>query len=63
LSYKSDRPTYHPARLEGGGVRAVAWGGSSDLRAFLNADALLVLPEGTKKHAAGEAVEVIRLER
>lgn len=63
MSYKSDRPTYHPARLEGAGVRAVPWGGSSDLRAFLGADALLVLPEGTKKHAAGEAVEVIRLER
>jgi molybdopterin molybdotransferase len=63
LVYKSDRPTYHPARLEGGGVRAVAWGGSSDLRAFLQADALMVLPEGVKRHEAGEMVEVIRLER
>jgi molybdopterin molybdotransferase len=63
FGYKSDRPTYHPARLDGDGVRAVAWGGSSDLRAFLQADALMVLPEGTKKHEAGEPVEVMRLER
>lgn len=63
FSYKSDRPTYHPARLEGGGVRAVAWGGSSDLRAFLSADALLVLPEGGKRFDEGTLLDVIRLER
>jgi molybdopterin biosynthesis enzyme len=41
----------------------VAWGGSSDLRAFLRADALLVLPEGATRHDAGAAIDVIRLER
>jgi molybdopterin molybdotransferase len=60
--YKSDRPTYHPARTEGDGVRAVPWTGSSDLRAFLSADALLVLPEGESQHSAGETVQVMLLD-
>jgi molybdopterin molybdotransferase len=62
FAHRSDRPTYHPARIEADGVRAVPWGGSSDLRAFLNANALLVLPEGSVEYESGTTVEVMRLD-
>jgi molybdopterin molybdotransferase len=64
--YRTDRPTYHPARLEsdeqGWRVRPVPWFGSADLRSFLDADALLVLPKGDHVHRAGQCLEVLRLD-
>ena len=63
---RSDRPTYHPARLhvdeQGWHVRPVPWFGSADLRSFLDADALLVLPPGEHVHRAGQGFEVLRLD-
>jgi molybdopterin molybdotransferase len=64
--YRTDRPTYHPALLtltDGGWrVRATPWSGSPDLRALLRANALIVLPAGDHRHAAGQAFPVLPLE-
>jgi hypothetical protein len=43
-------------------VRPVPWFGSADLRAFLQANALVILPEGDHHHRAGQVYEVMRLE-
>jgi molybdopterin molybdotransferase len=63
---RSDRPTYHPARLDetaaGWRVTAVRSQGSADLRAFLSANALLVLPAGEVSLPASEPVEALRLD-
>ena len=65
FDYRTDRPTYHPARLEVGDdgwrVRAVPWFGSADLRGLLEMDALVVLPAGDHRHAAGTRLPVVRL--
>lgn len=67
MSYRSDRPTYHPACIEraalGSTVRPVPWLGSADLRALARANALMVLPAGETTLAAGDAVPVIEWER
>jgi molybdopterin molybdotransferase len=64
--YRTDRPTYHPARLEvtpgGWRVRPVPWFGSADLRGLTQADALLPLPAGDHRHRAGQAFDVLPLE-
>jgi molybdopterin molybdotransferase len=62
VRHDSDRPTYHPAALEGASVRLVPWLGSADLRAFLGANALAVLPAGSLSYAAGDWVQVLKLE-
>jgi len=66
FAYRTDRPTYHPARLEVGDggwrVRAVPWFGSADLRGLTGIDALAVFPPGDHKHAAGARLPVVRLE-
>ena len=66
FAYRTDRPTYHPARLEVGDggwrVRAVPWFGSADLRGLLDMDALVVLPAGDHRHTAGTRFPVWRLE-
>jgi molybdopterin molybdotransferase len=63
--YSTDRPTYHPARVErdevGEKVRPVPWRGSPDLRALTAANALLLLPAGDHQHRAGDALPVLRL--
>ena len=60
FAYRTDRPTYHPARLEVGDggwrVRAVPWFGSADLRGLLAMDALVVFPPGDHRHAGGDAL-------
>jgi molybdopterin molybdotransferase len=65
LSVANDRPTYHPAKLEvgesGWRVRPLSWLGAPDLRGLQPADALLVLPPGETRVAAGEAVTVVLL--
>ncbi len=66
FAYRTDRPTYHPARLElcdeGWGVRPVPWFGSADLRALTQANALMVLPPGDHRHRAGQPFDVLSLE-
>jgi molybdopterin molybdotransferase len=63
-AYRTDRPTYHPARLEAGEdgwtVDPVAWLGSPDLRGLTAANAFLLLPSGDLKHLAGERYPVLR---
>jgi molybdopterin molybdotransferase len=43
-------------------VIPVPWFGSADLRAFLQANALLALPPGKRQYAAGDEVDVLRLD-
>jgi molybdopterin molybdotransferase len=66
FAYRTDRPTYHPARLEFGAdgwkVRAVPWFGSAELRGLLGMDALMVFPAGDHRHTAGTRFSVLRLE-
>jgi molybdopterin molybdotransferase len=61
--YKTDRPTYHPARLETRDgtwhVRPVPWLGSPDLRGLTRANAFVVLPVGDHRHRAGERFPVL----
>jgi molybdenum cofactor synthesis domain-containing protein len=61
----SSRRSYLPARLfieEGRAVvEPLKWGGSSDLVAFMNANALIVVREDTHEIAAGETVEAVLL--
>jgi molybdopterin molybdotransferase len=64
--YKTDRPTYYPARLESGAngwrVRPVPWFGSPDLRALVAADAFVVFPVGDHRYRAGQVFSVLRTE-
>jgi molybdopterin molybdotransferase len=64
--YRTDRPTYHPARLEetetGRQVRPVPWLGSPDLRGLTEANAFLLLPVGDFVHRAGEVYPVLVIE-
>jgi molybdopterin molybdotransferase len=66
FAHRSDRPTYHPAALEGGPggwrVRPVAWFGSADLRALAGANALALLPSGEQAFAAGQEFPVLPLD-
>jgi molybdopterin biosynthesis enzyme len=55
--YKTDRPTYFPARLEAGDggwqIQPAQWFGSSDLRPLSGTNAFVLLPAGDHRHAAG----------
>jgi molybdopterin molybdotransferase len=66
FAYRTDRPTYYPARLEAGPegwqVRPVPWLGSPDLRALTRADALVVFPPGDHRHRRGERYDVLPVE-
>jgi molybdopterin molybdotransferase len=65
FAYRSDRPTYHPARVEvadGWRVRPVPWFGSPDLRGLGPANALLLLPAGDGPHRVGQAFPVVCLD-
>jgi molybdopterin molybdotransferase len=61
----SSRRSYLPARLfiEDGRamVEPLKWGGSSDLVAFMRANALIVVPEEVHEIAEGELVDVMLL--
>jgi molybdopterin molybdotransferase len=63
--YASDRPTYHPARLQTGPdgwqVRPLPWFGSADLRALAEANALVLFPAGNHQHRAGQRLPVLAL--
>jgi molybdenum cofactor synthesis domain-containing protein len=61
----SSRRSYLPARLfiEGGRalVEPLKWGGSSDLVAFMNANALIVVGEEVHQIESGEVVDLLSL--
>lgn len=65
-AYRTDRPTYHPARLEatdaGWRVDAVPWFGSPDLRGVTPANAFVLLPAGDRQHRAGDVLPVLMVE-
>jgi molybdopterin molybdotransferase len=66
FTYKTDRPTYHPAHLEAGKsgwtVQPVPWFGSADLRGLLKANALVLVPAGDHRHRAGQQLAVLPLD-
>jgi molybdopterin molybdotransferase len=66
FTYRTDRPTYHPAKLDNVDgvnlVQRVAWFGSPDLRALAQANALMVLPAGDHSYAAGTMMPVLPLD-
>jgi molybdopterin molybdotransferase len=66
FAYRTDRPTYHPARLraESGGwrVRAVPWQGSPDLRGLTAANALVLFSPGDHVHKAGQVLPTLKME-
>jgi molybdopterin molybdotransferase len=63
FAYKTDRPTYHPARLQvnesGARVQAVPWFGSPDLRGLSKSDAFVLFPPGDHRHRAGDVFPVL----
>ncbi len=65
-AYRTDRPTYHPARLQqtdaGWTVEPTVWFGSPDLRGVVPANAFVLLPEGDHAHRAGDRLMVLRVE-
>ena len=64
--YRTERATYHPARLHltdaGWTVEPAAWFGSPDLRGVTLANAFVVLPAGDHTHRGGESLMVLRVE-
>lgn len=66
FAYRTDRPTYHPARLQTAGtewrVRAVPWQGSPDLRGLTGANAFVLFPVGDHVHKAGAVMSVLKVE-
>lgn len=64
--YRTDRPTYHPVRLESGStgwqVRPVPWFGSPDLRGITRSNAFAVLDKGEHDYPAGQRLSVLRTE-
>jgi molybdopterin molybdotransferase len=63
FAHRTDRPTYHPARLQwtddGWSVQPVQWFGSPDLRGVGAGNAFVVLPAGDHQHRAGERFPVL----
>jgi molybdopterin molybdotransferase len=66
FSFRTDRPTYHPAQLnlgpQGLQVRMTPWFGSPDLRGILQANAFAVLPVGDQVFHAGQELPVLVVE-
>ena len=66
FTYDTDRPTYHPARVEWDAVdlqvQVVPWLGSPDLQALTRANALVLLSEGRYTYIAGHWLPVLRLD-
>lgn len=66
FSSRSDRPIYHPARLQSSGsgwsVEPVQWFGSADLRGVCPANAFVLLPVGEHLHRAGQVLPVLQVE-
>jgi molybdopterin molybdotransferase len=57
-----NRPTYHPARWEATGIEGVVepvrWVGSADLCATVEANAMVLFPEGERRYLAGTMLDV-----
>jgi molybdopterin molybdotransferase len=66
FAYRTDRPTYYPARLEravaGWQVRPTAWLGSPDLRSVTRANAFVIFPAGDHQHRRGQRFDVLQVE-
>jgi molybdopterin molybdotransferase len=66
FAYRTDRPTYYPARLEVSGtgwrVGPVPWFGSADLRGLARANALILFPSGDHRHRKGQFCSVLPLD-
>ncbi len=66
VTYKTERPTYHPARLEIGNagwmVRPTPWFGSPDLRGVTGGNALLLFEDGDGVHRAGDTMAAMLLD-
>ncbi|MGL4461594.1 MAG: molybdopterin-binding protein, partial [Planctomycetia bacterium] len=65
--YSTRRTTYHPARLQptstGWTVEPATWKGSPDLRAMVDADALVVLPPTETGYTAGTMLRTLSVDR
>jgi molybdopterin molybdotransferase len=63
VTYRSDRPTYHPAILsiegEGCRVRPVPWQGAPDLRGVTASNAFVLFPPGESHYKAGTEFDVL----
>jgi molybdopterin molybdotransferase len=63
VDYRTDRPTYHPAKLAQDGatlqVKPVAWFGSADLRGVSPGNCFLLFPAGERHYAAGTEMTVL----
>jgi molybdopterin molybdotransferase len=63
--HRSDRPTYHPARLSAADgqwrVEPLTWLGSADLRTFVEANALAIFAPGQRTYRAGDSITALRL--
>ncbi len=66
FQYRSDRPTYYPAKLgeEDGSFRVtmVPWFGSADLRGLSAANAFAIVPKGENQFPAGHVMDVLSVE-
>ena len=62
LKANHDRPTYHPAFVEGESVRPLPWIGSADLRSLAGVNGFVILPSGPVEYAAGAPVNTLILE-
>lgn len=66
FSYRTDRPTYYPARLEpeGPGLRVnpVPWFGSADLRGLARANAFILFLSGDHPYRKGQLFSVLPLD-
>lgn len=63
FQHRSDRPTYHPVKLNTASKSwqavPIAWKGSADLRSISQADTFAVFPPGEVRYAAGDWIEVL----
>lgn len=66
FTYRTDRPTYHPAQVDvlptGWLVRPVAWAGSPDLRGLTACNGFVLLPPDDHQHRAGQMFPVLRVD-
>jgi molybdopterin molybdotransferase len=67
FTYRTDRPTYYPARLtqDRDGrwqVAPVSWSGSGDLLPLTRANALMIVPAGEHRYFAGNHMDALPLE-
>jgi molybdopterin molybdotransferase len=61
FEHRGDRPTYHPARLQGGNLFPLEWAGSADLRTVALADGFAAFPAGDRVFLEGEEVSFLPL--